>query len=125
MTKLSFVTPINHSQIRHLSFSEYILLYLDKDDKLKRAIPDFEQKFIDEDSSLINEATEAERFAFFRLVKAKEIIPSPVFSIFVEDDGYVLNCDYNSLYGEERKIDDYLVDSKKAKNMVKKLKKNR
>lgn len=123
MTTMTFVTPIDYKEIRNLEFNDYILLYLDKDSKLKRAIPDFKERVISYDDSLIYEAMKSKKIAPFKLVCHYEDDALPLYSIELNDSGEVVN--YNNLIGDNINLESYLFSSYKVRNMAKVLKKTR
>lgn len=122
MEKMTFVTPINCGQVKNLRITEYFIIYLDKNNKLKRAIPDFNEVLISKEDSLIDEAINSDRFGFFEIVSRKKIdkLSSPLFSIFVNDDGLI------SRHTEgEVKLDSLLIDTKRRETASKLLKKKK
>ena len=125
MTTISLVTPISYSKIQNLSLSEYILIYLSEDNKLKRAIPDFEGRFIDYDDSLILDALNAERVAPFKIVKRSKAKyeTSPIFYISTKYNGEIV--DYNNFGENITELENFLLDSKRRQTVSKLLKKNR
>lgn len=122
MEKMTFVTPINCEQVKNLRITEYFIIYLDKNNKLKRAIPDFNEVLISKEDSLIDEAINSDRFGFFEIVSRKKFdkLSSPLFSIFVNDDGLI------SRHTEgEVKLDSLLIDTKRRETASKLLKKKK
>lgn len=122
MATISLVTPTSYNRIKHLEFNTYLLLYLDKDSKLKRAIPDFKEKCISCEHSLIEEAYQADKVATFRLISRKNRMAYPVYSLYIEDDGSVSRC-YDEV-GNIVNLDNILSESKSRESAIKLLKKN-
>lgn len=122
MEKMSFVKPINCDQIKNLSMTEYFIIYLDKNNKLKRAIPDFNESIISYEDSLIDEAFNAERCGLFKLLTKREFLKSssPKFSIYIDENGTI-----NKYTEEEVKLNNLLLDKKTRENISKILKKKR
>lgn len=125
MTTISLVTPIQYIQITNLKFTDYILLFKDKNEKLKRAIPDFEARFMDYENSLINEALEADKVSVFRVVRRGKTScePNPVFYISVNEHGEVIN--HNTFGEHEVNLENLLLDSERRQTISKLLKKRR
>ncbi len=122
MKTMTLITPINCKKIRNLSVNNYLLLYLDEKNNLKRAIPDFDEQFISSEESLINEAMNSEKIAVFKIIKKRECCNSPVFCIFTDNNGEVI--EHNN-YNDTAKLDSFLLDTKKRKTVSKLLKKRR
>lgn len=121
MKLLSYVTPISCNKINNLKLTDYILLYLDKDKKLKRAIPDFSENFIDYENSLLEEAINADRVGIFKIVLPKKVrFNTPVFGININEHGEVTgyDCGEHSL-----NIENFLLDSERRETASKLLKK--
>lgn len=123
METLLKVTPISYRKIKNLQFTEFVFLYLDKNNKLKRAIPDVGQIIIESSDSLIEEALSADRVAPFELVFKYEETSSPVFNILVDHNGEVVR--YSNQPGNNIELPNLLLDSKRRKNVSKLLKKLR
>ena len=123
MTILSFITPISYNKIRKLEITEYVLLYLNKKNKLKRAIPDFEEMFISRKSSLIDEAISSNEVALFKIVKSNEYVKTPVFCVYTNSKGEIER--YDSFDDSANKLEDFLCDSKSKQSLIKMLKKTR
>lgn len=122
MEKMTFVTPINCKQVKNLYITEYFILYKDQNNKLKRAIPDFNELLMDSEESLIGEAINSDKFGLFKIISRKEFdkLNSPVFCICVNDDGFI------SKHTEgEVKLDSLLINTKRRENYSKMLKKKR
>lgn len=122
MSSLMKVTPIHCRALKNIHFTECVLFYLDKDSKLKRAIPDFEEKFLDSKDSLVGEVLEAEKIAVFRTLRSDEEVSSPVFQVITSDSGEVIS--YNS-DNKELKLEKLLLDSNKRQKVARMLKKTR
>lgn len=122
MPALLRVAPISSRALKNIRFSECILFYLDQNNKLKRAIPDFEEKFIDAEDSLIEEAKEASQLAIFKTLQRDEVVSSPVFQVITSDSGEVIS--YNS-ENKELKLEKLLLDSNKRQKVARMLKKTR
>lgn len=120
MITTTLVTPSSYRLVRNLQFNEYIFLYFDKDNKLKRAVPDFMESFIGSDDSLIIEAMSAEKVAPFRIVRFSEQVQSPIFSIDINETGEVVN--HSNLIGNITKLENFLLDSERRRNVSKLLK---
>ena len=121
---VSLITPIRCSKIVNLRFTDYILVYLDKNNKVKRAIPDFDEKYIDYENSLIMEALDADKVSVFQLVRHSiNSQPNPVFRICTNEQGEITR---SSSLGENRvNLEDLLIDSKRRETVSKLLKKRR
>lgn len=122
-TRLLMITPINCKETQNLGVNEYILLYLDKENKLKRAIPDFDESFVDCSDSLIYEAIQAEHIAPFKIVYSKDRIDCPVFLANLNEDNEVVSC--TNLFDRNVKIETFLPDSNKRQTIGKLLQKIR
>lgn len=123
MITMSLVTPISYSKVENLQITEYILLYLDKGNKLKRAIPDFSENIVSYDDSLIMEAMKAERVAPFKYVCFDEHVESPVFNIQINENGEVFK--HSNMGENTTQLENFLLDSNKRRNVARLLKKLR
>jgi len=123
MTILSFVTPISYNKIKDLEVTEYVLLYLNRKNKLKRAIPDFNEKFISKRFSSIDEAIHSDKVSIFKIVKLNEHVDNPIFGIYTNSKGEIER--YDSFDNSENKLEDFLCDSKSKQSLIKMLKKTR
>jgi len=124
MTTISMITPIRCSKISNLSFTDYVLIYLDKNNKVKRAIPDFDEKFIDYENSLIMEALDSDKVSVFRVVRHKiHSQKNPVFYIKINEHGEIVHS--NSFGNYNVNLEALLIDSKRRETVSKLLKKRR
>ena len=122
MERMLFITPINCKQIKNLSITEYFIIYLDKNNKLKRAIPDFDEKIVSKEDSLIDEVFDAERCGFFKTLTKKKYVKTnqPKFIVCIDEEGTV------NKYAEENvQLEKLLIDKKTRQNVAKLLKKRR
>ena len=119
----TLVKPISCKKLKNLQVTDYILVYFDKDKKLKRAIPDFDERFFDYNDSLILDAIEAEKIAPFMFVRNAEEGTAPIFDIQINDSGEVIG--YGSRNGDNLQLGKFLLDSKQRRNTSKLLKKRK
>lgn len=122
MDKMSFITPISCNRIKNLSITKYLILHIDQNNKLKRAIPDFNEEYISSDDSLIDDAINADKIGLFKLVSKSELsrTSSPIFSIYINEDGTI------SRYSEDIvKLENLLLDTKTRQTAAKLLKKKK
>lgn len=120
MKRMLFITPINCQKIKNLSITEYFIIYLDKNNKLKRAIPDFDEAFVSKEDSLIDEMFDADKCGFFKTITKKRYIKTnePKFIVCIDEDGTV------SKYVEENvRLENLLIDKKTRESVAKLLKK--
>lgn len=122
MSSLMKVTPIHSRTLKNIHFTECVLFYLDKDSKLKRAIPDFEERFLDSCDSLVGEVIEAERIGVFRTLRRDEEVSSPTFRVITNDSGEVVSYSSNN---QDLKIENFLLDSSKRQKVARMLKKTK
>jgi len=125
MTTISLVTPIKYSQIENLRFTEYLFLYLDEGNRVKRAVPDFSESFMDYYQSLILEAIKADKVAPFKLIDRRKTTreSSPMFYIHTNDNGEISS--YEAFGDNVTKLENFLLDSKRRETVSKLLKKTR
>ena len=123
MKRLMCVTPASCGSIKNLRITEYILLYFDKDNKLKRAIPDFEERIISFEDSLILEAMDSEKIWVFKILSETEEVTSPTFQIIANDEGEVAS--YSRCNDNMSNLESFLLNSERRKTTSKLLKKRR
>ena len=119
MKTFSRVTPITYRMTKNLAVTDYMFIYMNEDKKLKRAIPDFEEKFFDSSDSLINEVFNADKIGVFRILYKNERATSPVFNINISEDGTVES------YNNYVELENFLLDSKRRETVSKMLKKTK
>lgn len=124
MNTITLITPATGKKVKNLSICDYLLLYLDDNNKMKRAIPDFNEQYISGEESLINEALNAEKIAMFKIVRFKknDYVSSPIFCVTTNELGEIV--EYNG-YDNDAKLDRFLFDSEKRKRAFKLLNKRR
>ena len=124
MASLSYVTPINSRNIKNISCTEHVLIYIGEDLKLKRAIPDFNQSIMEFGDSKLEESFQAERLGVFKRVSSKEKVTTPVFGIFTDDEGTIVNY---SVLGKNKnlKLENLLLSPEQRQNVVKLLQKSK
>lgn len=124
METLSLVTPISYRKISNLKFTDYILIFKDKEGKLKRAIPDFGEKFMEYSDSLILDALSADEVAVFRFVKRRASMyeENPMFDIVTNENGEIIR---HSSFDEDNysHLENFLLNSERRENVSKLLKK--
>ena len=122
MRTMSFITPISYDKIKNLSITDYLIICIDENNKLKRIIPDFNESIISSEDSLINELPKADRCGIFRIISRKEYLKTkkPTFSICIDEFGII-----NSYTEDTVKLDNLLLDKKRRENVSKILKKKR
>jgi len=122
MKSMLFVTPIDPNGINNLSITDYLIIYMDYDMKLKRAIPDYSEKFMSSDDSLINEVINSEKMGLFEILSMYQSRKTtlPVFRIYINEDGSV--DAYNDGITQ---LDNLLVDTKREQSIFKMLKKEK
>lgn len=122
MQTMSFITPISCDKIKNLFITDYLIICVDVNNKLKRIIPDFNESIISSDDSLINELPNVDRCGIFRIISREEYIKTkkPTFSICVDEFGII-----NSYTEDTVKLDNLLLDKKRRENVSKILKKKR
>ena len=125
MTTISLITPIQYSKISNLSFTDYLLIYLDENQKLKRAVPDFCEQFMDYENSLLLEALNADKVSVFKLVRRNKTKyeNAPIFYIDINENGEIVN--YNNFGDHSVNLENLLLDSKRRQTVAKLLKKRR
>lgn len=126
MVTIASVVPITKEKISKLRVSQYMLIYMDENKKLKRAIPDFDESFMDYETSLLEEALHSEKLAIFTYVSWHfgSTKHKPVFNLHINDDGEIIKYD-NFSNTSSAELEDYLLDSKTRQRMLKRLKKTR
>lgn len=80
-----FLQPIEKPE--KLSIFDHTILFInDEDTTIERAIPDFEERFIDSESSNINKIKEDTYLSYFKVIDKKSIfLPSnePIFEVTI------------------------------------------
>lgn len=122
MNRLTYITPINR-KVTNLNMFDCVVIYLSKDHKLKKAIPDFSQMIIDGQDSQVEEALEAERLALFKRVGMTEEVDTPVFTIYSNDDGEIIK--YTTAENVNVKLENLLLGQEQRQKIAKMLKKQK
>lgn len=119
MSRLTYITPINR-KVTNLNILDCVVIYLSKDNKLKKAIPDFNQMVIDGDDSKIEEALGAEKLALFKKLKTNEQVSTPVFSIYSDESGEIVR--YTTSENTDLKLENLLLGPEQRQRVLKMLK---
>lgn len=122
MKSMLFVTPINPNRVNNLSITDYLIIYMDYDMKIKRAIPDFNERFMSSENSLINEAINSKKMGLFKILSMYEVRKTdlPVLRIYINEDG-----DLNAYNEDIEQLDNLLIDTKREQSIFKILKKEK
>lgn len=117
------IKPICYKEVRKLRVSDHLLLYLDENNNLKRAIPDFNERFVSRSDSLIDEAILAKKIGIFKLKKFKTKTKGPLFVVKINDDGKIIY--HNNYEDKENNLENFLYEHKKIEKSFKILKKKK
>jgi len=78
--KTLLIKPITHPE--NISIFKHIILFINEENNIERAIPDFNERFLDSKSSNIDKLNDNSKMAFFEVVDYFSIYDNePVFEI--------------------------------------------